>query len=242
MAHVAAVVEEDMSTGIALRSPQLSGSASSAPGSSGSVQPSVPSGDPVVAVAGDSVVDRVGESAEMLSHGRVGAPAGGAPGQDMLAVLIGPNLDEASSPARSIHHVNIQPLAEDAEVEDPELLAPPVPRILRLNPHPVVAGEIMPRDLEANAPLPVAVGALQVDEHPAGEGPNFRQGGQGLEPNVQYRAFAEDNDNDESSESSYDSIYSVMHLSRHTPEGRRAWNNYNLTSRYVNRRPPYFHE
>ena len=70
----------------------------------------------------------------------------------------------------------------------------------------------------------------------------IRQGGQVLEHDVQDCVLAVDNDIDVSSESSYDSIYSVMQLPWNTPEGIRAWNNYNSTSRYVNRRPPYFHE
>ena len=214
MSHVAAVVGEDMSPGVALRSPQLSGSAAAAQGRSRSVQPSGPSDHPGVPVPRDS---------------RVGG-------------VIGPNPEEASSPARSIHNVNIQHLAEDDEVEDPELLAPPVPRLLRLNPLPAVAGELVHRDLDANPPLPVADGAPQLDEHLADDGQVFRQGGEVLQPNVHHQAFAEDTVDDESSESSYDSIYSVMHLSMDTPEGRRAWKNYNLTSRYVNRLPPYFHE
>ena len=159
--------------------------------------------------------------------------------------MIGPHPEEPSSPVGSIHHVNIQLLAEEDEVEGPELLAHPVPRVLRLNPLPAVAGEILPRDNRQPAPLdtdpspPLAADDFQLDGHPAGAG---QVGGQVLEHVVQDRVFAVDNDNDESSQSSYDSIYSVMHLPWDTPEGIRAWNNYNSTSRYVNRRPPYFQE
>ena len=128
MAHVATLVEEDMSTGIAILSPQLSRSASAGQGVSGSVQPPARPADPVVAASGDSLLVRVHrEAAGILSPDRVAVPAAGTPGEDMSAVLIGLNREEASSPAGSIHHVDIQLLAEDDEVEDLELLAPPVP-------------------------------------------------------------------------------------------------------------------
>ena len=175
MAHVAAVVEEEMSTGIAILSPQLSRSASAGQGVFGSVQPSALPADHVVAASVDSLLVRVyREAAGIPSPDRVAVPAAGARGEDLPAVLIGLDPEEASSPVGSIHHVNIQLLAEEDEVEDPELLAPPVPRVLRLNPLPAVTGEILPRDDrqpapdDADSPPPLAAGDLQLDGHPAG--------------------------------------------------------------------------
>ena len=154
MAHVAAVVEEDVSTGIVILSSQLSGSASAGQAVSVSVQPLALPAGPVVGASGDSLLVRVNrEDAGILSPDRVVVPAAGAPGEDLPAVLTGLDPEVASSPVGSIHHNNIQLLAEEDDVEDPELLAPPVPRVLCLNPRPSVAGEIMPRDNWQAAPL-----------------------------------------------------------------------------------------
>ena len=180
MAYVAAVVEEDMSTGIAPLSPQLSRSASAGQGVSGSVQPFARPVGPVVAATGDSLLACVHREADGIpSPDRVVDPTAGAPGEDILAVPIGLDPEETSSPAGSIHHVNIQLLAEDDEVEDSELLAPPIPRVLRLNPLPAVA-EILPRDNkqpapdDADPPPPLAAGDLQLDGHLAGAGQVIR--------------------------------------------------------------------
>ena len=134
--------------------------------------------------------------------------------------------------------------ADEDGVEDRDHIAPPVPRspgsaggadhapdafvaVDEEIDDPELLAPPVPRVLLLQFPrAPVQVVAPQPDGNAHNDAVNL--------------APAFDGD-DASSQFTYDSVDSILHLSIFTPHGRIAWNHYDATSRYMNHLPPYFH-